>query len=43
MATKSALESYDINKIVAKLKNGNIEMYHDVWKDEDIKEVFFLP
>lgn len=43
MATKSALESYDIKKIVAKLKNGQIEMYQDVWNSEDIKEVFFLP
>jgi ABC-type uncharacterized transport system auxiliary subunit len=43
MATKSALESYDRNKIVAKLKNGQIEMYQDVWESEDIKEVFFLP
>lgn len=42
IATKSALENYEINKIVAKTKDGEILMYADVYKQE-VKEVFFLP
>lgn len=43
MSTKSALENHEPRKVIAKLKNGRIELYVDVYNDEDIEEVFFLP